>query len=83
LISRLCVASKSFWGEVLGVGTWYYDIAIRVVELGMVYREKQGGFMYLPEVLQLLNRSSTNVISELVPFSFFPDSWIFPPKGCD
>lgn len=39
----VCVASKGFWTELLGVGDFYFELAVQVVEACLVMQERTGG----------------------------------------
>jgi len=37
------VASKGFWAELLGVGDFYYELGVQIVEICMATRPRNGG----------------------------------------
>ncbi|CAM9246285.1 unnamed protein product, partial [Choristocarpus tenellus] len=47
-------STKGFWAEVLGVGDFYYELAVQIVEICINTRSVNGGLMSLPELLQRL-----------------------------
>ncbi|CAM9446310.1 unnamed protein product [Ectocarpus sp. 8 AP-2014] len=60
-------SNKGFWAEVLGVGDFYYELAVQIVEVCLATRSVNGGLMALPELLQRLrakgNRKKRQEIS--------------------
>ncbi|CAM9537461.1 unnamed protein product, partial [Sphacelaria rigidula] len=60
-------SNKGFWAEVLGVGDFYYELAVQIVEICLATRSVNGGLMALPELLQRLrtkgNRKNQQDIS--------------------
>ena len=50
------VASKGFWGELLGVGNFYYELGVQVIEACMAMREETGGLIELDLLKQRLMR---------------------------
>ena len=47
-------SNKGFWVETLGVGDFYYELAIQVVNVCIALRKKNGGFLEEGECLALL-----------------------------
>ncbi|KAG5175153.1 EAP30/Vps36 family-domain-containing protein [Tribonema minus] len=47
-------SNKGFWAEVLGVGDFYYELAVQITEVCIATRETNGGLMALQELLQRL-----------------------------
>lgn len=41
-------SNKGFWAEVLGVGDFYYELAVQIVEICLSTRSVNGGLMALP-----------------------------------
>lgn len=41
-------SNKGFWAEVLGVGDFYYELAVQIVEICLATRSVNGGLMALP-----------------------------------
>lgn len=50
-------SSKGFWCQLLGVGDYYYQLAVRVVETCMAASQRTGGLMPLAELQQRLATS--------------------------
>jgi ESCRT-II complex subunit VPS22 len=46
-----CSASKGFWSQVLGVGDFYYELAVQIVEVCFATSEQNGGLISLDELL--------------------------------
>jgi ESCRT-II complex subunit VPS22 len=44
-------ASKGFWSQVLGVGDFYYELAVQIVEVCVATSEQNGGLISLDELL--------------------------------
>lgn len=45
------VSSKGFWGQLLGVGDFYYELGVQIVEVCMQSRPINGGLMEIEDVL--------------------------------
>ena len=63
----LFLAHKGFWAKLLGVGDFYYELAIQIVDISLKTREINGGLISIREVLQRLNkllRTSARQISK-------------------
>lgn len=43
-------SSKGFWSELLGVGDFYYEIAVQVIEVCMATSQRNGGLITLGEL---------------------------------
>jgi ESCRT-II complex subunit VPS22 len=52
------VSTKSFWAKTLGVGMgdFYYELAVKIAEICFATRSKNGGILSVQEVHQTLNR---------------------------
>jgi ESCRT-II complex subunit VPS22 len=50
-IDFLCLASKGFWSQVLGVGDFYYELAVQIVEVCVATSAQNGGLISLDELL--------------------------------
>ena len=44
-------ASKGFWAQVLGVGDFYYELAVQIVEVCVATSAQNGGLISLDELL--------------------------------
>ncbi|XP_057374422.1 vacuolar-sorting protein SNF8-like [Daphnia carinata] len=47
-------SSKGFWSELLGVGDFYYEIAVQVIEVCLATSQQNGGLITLGELRQRL-----------------------------
>ena len=47
---------KGMWSDVLGVGDYYYELAVRTVEICVATRHLNGGVLALDELLRSLRR---------------------------
>lgn len=45
-------SQKGFWSELLGVGDFYFELAVQVVEVCLAFQKSNGGIMDLDEVLK-------------------------------
>ena len=54
------VSTKSFWAKTLGVGMgdFYYELAVKVAEICYATRSNNGGILPVKEVHKILNRGS-------------------------
>jgi len=50
-------SSKGFWADKLGVGSFYYDLSVQIVDVCLSTREKNGGLLPMKELLQRLAKS--------------------------
>lgn len=49
-------SNKGFWAELLGVGDFYYELAIQICEICLSTREINGGLMSIQEALQRVRK---------------------------
>lgn len=58
-------SGKGFWCEMLGVGDFYYELGVQIVELCVATSHRNGGVLSLEEVIRKLNhrRRQDNQIS--------------------
>ena len=49
--------SVGFWSELLGMGSFYYEIAVQCVEIVLSTTRTHGGVMVLSELKHRLNKS--------------------------
>jgi len=61
-----CEAKKGFWSELLGVGDFYYHLAVQIVEVCLRTRPANGGLIEMEELKRHLirKRKSEEGISE-------------------
>lgn len=50
------LASKGYWGELLGVGDFYYELGIQIIDVCLSTRALNGGLMELSEVKRRVER---------------------------
>jgi ESCRT-II complex subunit VPS22 len=56
------LASKqSFWGKVLGMGDFYHELAVKVAEVCLASRARNGGIMSVTEVQDVLEKRRTRL----------------------
>lgn len=51
-------SNKGFWGEILGVGDFYYEVAVQIVDICLQTRAQNGGLIDLRELQARLVRVS-------------------------
>uniref|UniRef100_H3GD54 Vacuolar-sorting protein SNF8 n=1 Tax=Phytophthora ramorum TaxID=164328 RepID=H3GD54_PHYRM len=49
-------SKKGFWSELLDVGDFYYELAVQIIEVGIVTRPKNGGLLGMSDLLRLLEK---------------------------
>jgi len=49
-------SNKGFWAEVLGVGTFYFELGVQIVHVCLATREVNGGVMKLNDLVLYLQR---------------------------
>ncbi|KAH9307518.1 hypothetical protein KI387_035429, partial [Taxus chinensis] len=60
-------SNKGFWAELLGIGDFYYELGVQIVDICLATRPHNGGLIELRELQALLSkrrRSSREAISE-------------------
>lgn len=50
------VSSKGFWGQLLGVGDFYYELGVQIVEICIQTRPINGGLMDIDDALVALRK---------------------------
>ena len=50
---------QSFWGKLLGMGDFYYELAVKVAEVCLASRSRNGGIISLQEVKEILGARQT------------------------
>jgi ESCRT-II complex subunit VPS22 len=51
-------SSKGFWAQALGVGDFYYELGIQIVEICLATRDRNGGIMTFEELRNRITSSS-------------------------
>lgn len=59
------LASKGFWADVLGVGNFYYELGIQIVEICMKTREMNGGLIEMESLVSLLRRKRGDAAGQI------------------
>ncbi|GAA48847.1 vacuolar-sorting protein SNF8 [Clonorchis sinensis] len=57
--------SRGCWTQTLGLGEFYYHLAIRIIEVCMANQQRTGGIMPLTELLSQLNAFKSSHMSEV------------------
>ncbi|GBG78819.1 hypothetical protein CBR_g28043 [Chara braunii] len=60
-------SNKGFWAELLGIGDFYYELGVQIVDICLATRVHNGGLIDLNELQSLLaskNRASRESVSE-------------------
>lgn len=52
-------SKKGFWDGVLGIGEFYYELAVKVAEVCLASRTRNGGIMSVQEVQSILRKRGT------------------------
>lgn len=58
-------SSKGFWSQVLGLGDFYYTLAVKITELAMALAPRTGGLLDLQELCDRLNKARSPHESEV------------------
>lgn len=58
-------SSKGFWSEILGVGDFYYELAVQIIEICNSMEEKTGGLIYLDQVLEKVLKVRSRFVNEV------------------
>lgn len=60
-------SNKGFWAELLGIGDFYYELGVQIVEICLATRSHNGGLINLQELCSLLSqrkKTTREAISE-------------------
>jgi len=52
-------AEKGFWGNMLGIGEFYYELSVKVAEVCLASRSRNGGIIRVSEVKDILTQRGT------------------------
>mmetsp|Transcript_8475 Transcript_8475/g.15328 ORF Transcript_8475/g.15328 Transcript_8475/m.15328 type:complete len:240 (+) Transcript_8475:43-762(+) len=52
-------AEKGFWGSMLGIGEFYYELSVKVAEVCLASRTRNGGIIRVSEVKDILTQRGT------------------------
>nr|CDS27178.1 vacuolar sorting protein SNF8 [Hymenolepis microstoma] len=53
-------SSNGVWSKILGIGDFYYHLAVRIIEVCMANQRKTGGLMPLEELISELNKTKSS-----------------------
>ena len=54
-------SKKSFWGQMLGMGDFYHELAVKVAEVCLASRSRNGGIMSVTEIQSILTKRKTRL----------------------
>jgi ESCRT-II complex subunit VPS22 len=54
-------SKKSFWGKLLGMGDFYHELAVKVAEVCLAAKSRNGGIMSVTEVQSILAKRKTRL----------------------
>jgi ESCRT-II complex subunit VPS22 len=67
-------SNKSYFGELLGMGDFYYELGIQVAEISIASRQRNGGFLQLDDLKESLQKMRKRATPEIsVYYFFYPD----------
>ncbi|XP_003383211.1 PREDICTED: vacuolar-sorting protein SNF8-like [Amphimedon queenslandica] len=52
-------SSKGFWAQTLGVGDFYYELGVQIIEICLATRERNGGLMTFEELKKHVTKSGS------------------------
>ena len=58
-------ANKGFWAQLLGVGDFYYELAVQAIEVCIATRSTNGGLIVLEELLTRLKAKRGKYANEI------------------
>ena len=58
-------SGKGFWSEMLGVGDFYYELGVQIIEVCLATNHRNGGLMYLEELKEAVMRSRGKKAQEI------------------
>ncbi len=59
-------SSKGFWSDLLGVGDFYFDLGVKVIEITVQTRSINGGIMGVQEVMDRLQQSNLQLRGHII-----------------
>jgi ESCRT-II complex subunit VPS22 len=63
----LSLANKGVWAKLLGVGDFYFEMAVQILEIAMKSRENTGGLLSMRKLIEQLSvhrKASSEPITE-------------------
>jgi len=61
----LTAANKGFWAQILGVGDFYYELAVQIIDVCLSTRPLNGGLISLEELLRRLKASRSKYAPDI------------------
>ena len=52
-------SSKGYWADILGIGDYYFELGVKIVQISLQTRSINGGIIELDDLVQKLKSSST------------------------
>ncbi|XP_018495781.1 vacuolar-sorting protein SNF8 [Galendromus occidentalis] len=81
-------SSKGFWANLLGVGDFYYELSVQIIEVCLATQHINGGLMSLTELLNRIRRgknrsdiSSSDLISAIKKIGVLGSGFQLVPTG--
>lgn len=59
-------SNKGFWSDLLGVGDFYFDLGVKVIEIAVQSRSLNGGIMSVEEVVEKLEQNNPQLRGHVV-----------------
>lgn len=56
-------SSKGFWSDMLGMGNFYFELGVKIVQISVSTRASNGGVMKVEELLQCIKANGSNIKS--------------------
>ena len=60
-VDPLQASKKSFWSQLLGMGDFYHELAVKVAEVCLASRSRNGGIISVTEVQKILAKRKTRL----------------------
>ncbi|KAL5266029.1 hypothetical protein ACHWQZ_G006625 [Mnemiopsis leidyi] len=64
-------SSKGFWAQLLGVGDFYYELGVQIVEVCLATRPTNGGIITMEDLVVRLGKSSGKTRKDVQPDDVF------------
>lgn len=61
---------KGLWAELLGVGDYYYELAVRAIEACVATRPLNGGIIALDELVRLLRAKRSAYVDDVSRYAY-------------
>ena len=58
-------SSKGFFAEMLGVGDYYYELAVQIIEICNSMQERTGGLIYLDQIHERIQKVRSRFVSDV------------------